>query len=112
MTSGLSDLRRLQVLSDLIRDSRLEAVKQAAQAEVQTCRRLEALSQNGAALDLHPAAAHAASLAYESWAELRRRELLVTLARQRAELAEAEAAARDAFGRAEAIKSILGRLGD
>lgn len=109
--SRLADLHRLQDISGLIRDARLETLHRAALARNQTLARLEALKTPPADEGLHPVAADLARVAYEGWADARRRELTRMLARQTAEMAEAEAAAREAFGRSEVLGKLEARLG-
>jgi hypothetical protein len=46
---------------------------------------------------------------YERWAEARRAEINLTLARQTAEWIEARDAARQAFGRADALRRLSDR---
>jgi hypothetical protein len=55
------------------------------------------------------AAAVQAGLLYERWAEARRAEINLTLARQTAEWIEARDAARQAFGRADALRRLSDR---
>lgn len=105
-----SDLQRLQSIAGLIRDARLEALRRATQARGQTLDRLEALKTPPADSQLHPAAAGMARVSYEAWADVRRRDLMRILARQTAELAEAEMAAHEAFGRASVLGKLEGRL--
>lgn len=109
MNPSPSTLRRLATIAALIRDARLEMVKRCAHAQGQTSQRLEDLQKKGPAEDMDPIAMNSVRLNYEAWADARRRDLLITLARQRAELGEAEAAAREAFGRAEALRKIGAR---
>lgn len=100
------DLRPLQNLARMVSDHRLEALRRANQARAETQAQLDALVAGPADPALHPAAAALALVSYEAWADGRRRDLIQLLARQKAAVAEAEAEARLAFGRAE----VLGRL--
>lgn len=104
------DMQRLHGLAQLIRDARLDGLRRAAQLRDQTLSRLEGLNATAAGDDLHPVAAGMAQVAFEGWADARRRELTRLLARQTADLAEAEAAARDAFGRADVLGKLESRL--
>ena len=102
-------LRPLVDISRLMLDHRLAALTRAAAAREESKARLAGLSQPSAETDLPLAVAAQASLLYERWAEARRAEINLTLARQTAEWIEARDAARRAFGRADALRRLSER---
>jgi hypothetical protein len=102
-------LARLAGLAALIRDLRLADLERAGQARAESRARLAGLALEPIEADLGPIAAAQAELRYQSWAEARRAEINLTLARQTAEWLEARDAARQAFGRAEALRTLVAR---
>lgn len=98
-------LKRLADLADLIRDQKLEALRLAAERRAATERLIAGLEADPSG-DLPPIAAARAELAYQAWADQRRRELTLVLQNQTALCEARRAAARLAFGRAQ----VLGRL--
>ena len=100
-------LARLGTISALILDGRLSELRRCAAAREESISQIAGLQQAAApADDLEGAAAQLASLNYQRWAEGRRRELNQVLARQTAEWIDATEAARTAFGRNEALKTL------
>lgn len=102
-------LRPLVEISQLMLDQKLAALTRAASAREESKARLAGLSQPPAETDLPLAAAAQAGLLYARWAEARRAEINMTLARQTAEWIEARDAARQAFGRADALRRLSDR---
>ena len=102
-------LRPLVAISRLMLDHKLAALTRAAAAREESKARLAGLSQPPAETDLPLAAAAQTSLLYERWAEARRAEINLTLARQTAEWIEARDAARQAFGRTDALRRLTDR---
>ncbi len=102
-------LRPLVEISRLMLDHRLAALTRAAAAREESKARLAGLSQPPGTTDLPLAVAAQAGLLYERWAEARRAEINLTLARQTAEWIEARDAARQAFGRADALRRLSDR---
>ena len=102
-------LRPLVEISQLMLDQKLAALTRAASAREESKARLAELSQPPAETDLPLAAAAQAGLLYARWAEARRAEINLTLARQTAEWIEARDAARQAFGRADALRRLSDR---
>ena len=102
-------LRPLVEISQLMLDHKLAALTRAAAAREESRTRLAGLSRPLAETDLPLAAAAQAGLLYERWAEARRAEINLTLARQTAEWIEARDAARQAFGRADALRRLSDR---
>jgi len=100
-----ASLQRLTALSDLILDTQLAKLQAAAAERYKSLQRLEdlAAAPSDEANDL----THAATLMrYQRWADARRREINLVLARQTAVWMEARQNAQTAFGRAEVLKKI------
>lgn len=103
--TDLKRLARLKALSDMILDQRLARLQACAAAKSASQQMLEGLRvvEEGT---LDPVAQAQTMLRYQQWADKRRGEINVVLARQTAEWMEARNDAKLAFGRAE----VLGRL--
>ncbi|SEM46830.1 hypothetical protein SAMN04488103_101233 [Gemmobacter aquatilis] len=95
-------LRALQGIAALMKDQRLAQLHQAAEARAKTLARLDGLAVP-AAVDLPLVSAAQVTLGYQRWADLRRSELNLMLARQTADWMERQAEARLAFGKADAL---------
>ncbi len=102
-------LRPVVEISQLMLDHKHAALTRAAAAREESKTRLAGLSRPLAETHLPLAAAAQAGLLYERWAEARRAEINLTLARQTAEWIEARDAARQAFGRADALRRLSDR---
>ncbi len=103
-------LARLSTISALILDGRLSELRRCAAARDETITQIAGLQQDSAHCDeFEGAAAQLAALNYQRWAEVRRRELNQNLARQTAAWIDATEAARTAFGRNEALKTLARR---
>jgi hypothetical protein len=99
----------LSALAGMIRDLRLADVAAAAAARQRSLDRLadlDAASWGG----LDPVTDARNALRYQVWADQRRVEILPVLARDTEALAAAEAEARRALGRSEALKSLIARV--
>lgn len=98
-------LANLKALAEMVRDQKLAKLQVCAAARAATLNRLA---------DLRPAeadpaesiAAVQARLRYEHWADLRRAEMNVVLARQTVQWMEAREDARTTFGRAEVLRQL------
>ena len=102
------DLDRLAALAQMVSQARLAELERAARARAESRARLDALNRplpEGA----DPLAMAPVALRYNRWAEARRREINLTLARQTAAWLDALDVARDAFGRAEALRRLAER---
>lgn len=95
-------LKQLATLSDLIRDRALEDLRRAAAERDMTKAHLAGLAVLPAT-GLSPLAAARAAQAYQQWADERRRQLNIQLARQTVTVMQRQADARQAFGRAEVL---------
>ncbi|MES2144760.1 MAG: hypothetical protein V4516_10485 [Pseudomonadota bacterium] len=104
------NLRRLLALSAMVQDLRLAALSQAEQARAASVAALARLSAPPPETDLDPIAAGRAQMTYERWADVRRAELKSTIARQTETCLAAQAEARTAFGRQQALISAADRL--
>ena len=107
--SRKDQLARLRQLAGLILDLRLSQLHGAAQARAQSQARLAGLEVSEVC-DLPPIAAAQAALRYQGWADARRAEINIQLARQTADWLEAQATARRAFGQSQALESVQQRL--
>ena len=100
-------LRRIKQIGALLRDTRMMALDRAARARQSSLDRLAELDRPATAADLPPVVAGEVAMRYALWADQRRTEINLVLARQTAEWAEARQQASQAFGRAQ----VLGKLG-
>ncbi len=106
--SRKADLARLAHLSQMMLDHRLARLTAAAAAVAKSEAMLRGLVA-GAAPDLGPVAASEVGMRYERWADARRADINLTLARQRVAVFEARKGAADAFGRADVLGKLSGR---
>lgn len=102
-------ITKLQVLAGLLLDHRLSTLQSAARAKAQSEAALARLAQTTEADGLVGAAAALAGLQYQRWAEARRAEINLVLARQTRDWLDAQATAREAFGKAEALKGLAAK---
>ncbi len=102
-------LARLAGLARMIRDLKLAELEAAGRARAESRARLAGLDLSPIEPDLGVIAAAQAEVRYQSWAEARRAEINLTLARQTAEWIEAREAARRAFGRAQVLERLTAR---
>lgn len=101
-------LRRLAEIAAIQRDSRLEALRSTRAAREATLAALAELDRPGTAEGLPPVAAAQIALRYAAWADARRAEINLLLARQTADWLQAQTAARLAFGRADVLRRLSG----
>lgn len=98
-------LGQIRELSEMILNRRLEELHASAAAREKSLTALRDLvPRPGEALC--PVAGAQAALRYARWADARRAEINLTLARQTARWMEAQQDARAAFGRAEVLKKL------
>jgi hypothetical protein len=107
-TSG--DIERLADLAQLMLDHRLGQLR-ASTSELERSR-MQLLSVNQAAqpAGLDPVTAEKIALTYDRWADRRRSELNLVIARQTVNVIEARGAAQTAFGRVQALQGLATRL--
>ena len=103
-----ADLARLAGLADLMLDQRLASLRAAAAARAQSEARLAGLAA-APAPDLGPVVGVTVALAYDRWADARRAEINLTLARQTVEWIDARDGAALAFGRSEVLRKLRDR---
>ena len=94
--------------SGLILDLKLADLRRASLACEESRARLADLATGPVETDLPFSVAAKTGLLYDRWAEARRAEINLTLARQTATWIDARMAARIAFGRAEALRKLAG----
>ena len=104
------DMARLGQISALILDVKLAALRAAAAKRAQSLELLENLNKPAALTDLSPVAAHQAELRYQYWADARRAEVNLLLARQTADMHLARDAAGQAFGKDQALRGVSAKL--
>ena len=103
-------LVRLRQISKLILDVKLAALHTAAQKRQQSLDLLTNLNKQGSDTDLNPVVAYQTELRYQFWAEARRAEINVVLARQTAQMLAARDAAGQAFGKDQALRGLHAKL--
>ncbi|MBT9246671.1 hypothetical protein KM031_10080 [Gemmobacter fulvus] len=101
----ITQLRALSGLAALMRDQSLEALRRADQ-RCQETRDLIAGLAAPPAEDIAPLIQAQAEIAYTRWADQRRAELNLCLARQMAEWVQCQDAARITFGKAEVLRRL------
>ena len=109
--SRIEEITKLQRLAELMLDHRLAALREAASAKAQSEATLAGLSAPEAVEGLQGAAGALAALQYQRWAEARRTELNACLARQTRAWLDARDLAKEAFGKAEALRGLVRKLG-
>lgn len=102
-------LAQLRLISQHMLDRRLFALEQAAKARQASLDHLAELNRPAPPHDLNPVAAGEVTMRYENWADGRRAEINIALARQSVEWAEARQAAALAFGRNAVIGKLQGK---
>ncbi|HLQ17671.1 MAG TPA: hypothetical protein VK146_01725 [Tabrizicola sp.] len=108
--SKASDMARLAEVAQLMLDHRLGQLRLAAANLERSRMQIAALDQTGQPADLEPVTAGKVALAYDRWADLRRAELNLVIARQTASWLEARGEAQTAFGRVQALQGLATRL--
>ena len=105
-----SEIARIAELAQLVLDHRLSHLRSTA-AELDRSRmQIAALDQKTTPTDLEPLAAEKVSLTYSRWADQRRAELNLVIARQTVAWMEARGEAQTAFGRVQALQGLATRL--
>lgn len=104
------EMRRLAEVAQLMLDHRLGQLHSAA-AELERSRgQLAAINRAAQpAEDLAPVIAEKVALTYDRWADARRSELNLVIARQTAHWMEARSDAQGAFGRVQALRGLDAR---
>lgn len=99
------ELAQLGALSGLILDQKLAVLQSLAAERDASLNRLRDLAQDAPVTYETPQEAQVA-LRYNRWADARRSEINIILARQTAEWLEARTDAKRAFGRAEVLSKL------
>lgn len=103
------DIARLADLAQVVLDHRLVRLRSTAARLEQSQLQLLAINDAAPAADLEPIVSSRVGLGYERWADIRRAELNLVIARQTADWLDACAEAQTAFGRVQALQSLTGR---
>jgi len=103
-------ITHLRKLTDLLLDARLADLHAAAAARAESLDRLADLERPAKASDLPDIAAAEVWMRYQRWADQRRAEINLTLARQTADWIEARQAAALAFGKSQALDGLAKTL--
>lgn len=113
MKGRRAKLAALERIAGLMLDVRQAELRQAAAARDASLAALAALDRPAAvpAPETSPVATAQAAIRYEVWADRRRAEINLTLARQTARLEDARQAAAQAFGKTEALKALRRKAG-
>lgn len=109
--SKARDLSRLSEVAQLTLDHRLGQLRSSA-ADLERSR-MQLASINAAARpvdDIAPVTAEKVALSYERWADVRRSELNLVIARQTVEWMDARSGAQTAFGRVQALRGLATRM--
>ncbi|MFM7335071.1 MAG: hypothetical protein ACKO2N_02835 [Tabrizicola sp.] len=104
--SKTKDLAQLADLAQLMLDHRLGTLKTSSDRLEQSRMQLLALNQSAEPFDLDPVTTIRVGLEYERWADQRRAELNLVIARQSAAWLEARGEAQMAFGRLQALRAL------
>jgi hypothetical protein len=104
------DLSRLAELAQLMLDHRLGQLRTSADQLDQSRMQLGAINRAAEPVDLDPVMAAKVGLGYDRWADVRRAELNLVIARQTAAWLGAQSEARTAFGRVQALQDVAKRL--
>lgn len=105
-----SRLAQLKALADMVRDLHLAKLHACANARKTSLQHLANLQVPDT--DPSDTISHSqARLRYENWADTRRAEINMVLARQTAQWLEARKAAETTFGRAEVIRQLHKKAG-
>lgn len=104
------DLTRLAEVAQLMLDTRLAQLREASAQLDRSRKQLEAINAAARSADLPLVAAEKVGLVYDRWADVRRSELNLVIARQTADWIETRADAGTAFGRLQALQELEKRL--
>lgn len=103
------DMARLVHLAEMSLDHSLGRLRSSRARLDQSRMQLSAINQTGLQVDLEPIVATRVGLGYERWADIRRAEFNMIIARQTADWLEARDAAQVAFGRVQALQALSRR---
>lgn len=110
--SHMQQMDKLQQIAGLLLETRLAALQVAARAKLESEAQLAGLGQPmPPAAGVSEVAGALAALAYQRWADARRAEVNLVLARQTAVWIDARDAACVAFGKKQALGGVAAKLG-
>lgn len=101
-----NDIARLQMIAGLLLDHRLALLHAASEAKARTEEKLAGLAADQQIEGLEGAAGALAGLAYKRWADVRRAEINLVLARETRDWLDAQDRAREAFGKSVVLDRI------
>lgn len=104
---SVEKVARLSRLAQMVLDRDLARLAAAARAKAASEANLADLAKPQDTSGLAPVAAHHAELRWQKWADARRMEINIQLARQTAEWLNARQSARTALARSEALRGII-----
>lgn len=105
----IKNLQNLCALTQMVLDVRLARLTEAANARDASLAHLAGLARTSQVDGLSEIAQAQVQLTYDRWAEARRAEINLVLARQTAEWMEARADASLAFGRTDVLRRLIAR---
>ena len=108
--SHAKDLKRLAEVAQLMLDHRLGQLHSAATELERSRMQLSAINEAARPADLEMLTAGKVALTYDRWADQRRAELNLVIARQTVDWMEARGEAQSAFGRVQALQGLATRL--
>ncbi len=108
--SDREKLGRLGQVSALMRDTRMQELERAARARQASLDRLSELDRPATPNDLPAIVAGEVAMRYALWADRRRSEINLMLARQTVEWQQARHEAALAFGRDQVVQKLAHRL--
>jgi hypothetical protein len=108
--SKTKDISRLAELAQLMLDHRLAQLRSSADQLDQSRMQLGAINRAAEPADLDPVISAKVGLGYDRWADVRRADLNLVIARQTAAWLGAQGEARTAFGRVQALQGVAARL--
>lgn len=108
--SHRKDMNRVTALAKLVLDHRLSAVRDAAAQLARSREQLARINASADLADLPPVTAGIVDVRYQRWADIRRTELNILIARQTAAVIEARDAAGLALGRQTALEKVNERI--
>jgi hypothetical protein len=106
----LHDLNRLAEVAQLMLDHRLGQLRVASSQLVRSRTQLQSINAAAKPADLPPVAAEKVALVYDRWADVRRADLNLVIARQTVKMMEARSEAETACGRLQALQGLARRL--
>ena len=104
------DMIRIAELAQLVLDHRLERLRRARVELDRSKSQLKAINAAAEPADLPLLTAYTVNLTYQRWADVRRSDLNLVVARQTADWMGARDEAGTAFGRPQALRGLVEKL--